>query len=126
MKVVIFTVLVLFLIVGFGIFAIVSINASASELSQHIDKLEENITRQKWQESQKNAGEISKLWSETKKAWLLFLDHQEIDSIDLSYAKLNKYVETKDWSAALAEVAALKLLVRHIPEISALNLSNIF
>jgi flagellar motor component MotA len=126
MKVVSFIVISLVLIIGFGIFTTTSINSSAEKLTHHIDILEENIAEEKWQESSQSSKEISRLWSETKKTWLLFLDHQEIDNIDLTYARLNKYIEAKDLPSALAEVAALKLLVKHIPDISALTLRNIF
>jgi len=126
MKVVVFIIISLALIIGFGIVTTALINSSAEELTTYINNLEKHIAEEKWQESRQNIGEISKLWSKTKKNWLLFLDHQEIDNIDLTYARLNKYIEAQDLPSALAEVAALKLLVKHIPDISALTLRNIF
>jgi flagellar motor component MotA len=126
MKVIAFIMISLALIIGVGFFTTASINSSAEELSQHIDSLEKNIAQEKWEESSQDIGELSQAWAKTKENWLLFLDHQEIDSIDLTYTRLSKYVETKDLPSALAEVAALKLLVQHIPNISALNIRNIF
>jgi predicted PurR-regulated permease PerM len=126
MRVVAFIIICLALIIGVGFYTTALINTTAEELSHYIDRLEKNIVQENWEESTKDIGELSKAWSKTKENWLLFLDHQEIDNIDLTYTRLNKYVETKELPSALAEVAALKLLVQHIPNISALNLRNIF
>lgn len=126
MRVIAFIIICLALIIGVGIYTTTSINSSVEELSYYIDRLEKNIAQENWEESSKDIGKLSKVWSKTKQNWLLFLDHQEIDNIDLTYTRLNKYVETEELPSALAEVAALKLLVQHIPNISALSLRNIF
>ena len=126
MKVVAFILISVLAIVGFGIFSLNSVQASAQELTTHFNKLEQSIAKEDWENSLKNLKQISLLWSKTKKSWLLYLDHQEIDNIDLTYIRLSKYVEAKDLSSASAEVAALKLLIKHIPEILAFKLRNIF
>lgn len=126
MKVVAFILISVLAIVGFGIFSLNSVQTSAQELTTHFNKLEQSIAKEDWENSLKNLKQISLLWSKTKKSWLLYLDHQEIDNIDLTYIRLSKYVEAKDLSSASAEVAALKLLIKHIPEILAFKLRNIF
>jgi len=61
-----------------------------------------------------------------EKAWTVFLDHEEIDNIDTSLVRISKYIETKNTSMAMSEIAVLRQFVKHIPENESLSLKNIF
>ncbi|MDS1030713.1 DUF4363 family protein [Bacillota bacterium LX-D] len=126
MKVVASLLLFTLCIVGFGVWSISYINNSAQDLTTRFDNLEQNIIQQNWSKADTETKKIAQLWSDTKSRWTLFLNHQEIDNIDLTYARLTKYVETQNRSLALAEISALKLLIEHIPGLQRFSLNNIF
>ena len=55
----------------------------------------------------------------------IILDHQEIDNIEFSLAKIKEYVASRDLPLALGQLSELKLMIEHIPRKEAVNLENI-
>lgn len=126
MKVPFFLVLALALLLGLGIWSSYAIAGSAQELTKYLNELETTLEEGDWRNSDSHMQPLLAKWSKTQQRWTLLLDHQEIDNIDLALARLHRFVQTRDLSAALAELAALQHLVRHIPELSKFTLQNIF
>jgi hypothetical protein len=54
------------------------------------------------------------------------VDHQEIDNIDITLSRLQRFVETCDKASSLSEASALAKYVSHIPEKELPNMRNIF
>jgi hypothetical protein len=55
----------------------------------------------------------------------MLIDHFEIDNIDNSMVRMSKYVEEKSSDDALAELAALRKFIQHIPVKNALSIKNV-
>ena len=64
-------------------------------------------------------------WIKTQTRWTILLDHQEIDAIDISLKRLEKYVQTHNLSLSLAEISTVKQLVEQISNTEKFTLSNI-
>ena len=60
--------------------------------------------------------EIIEKWPETEKKWSILLDHSDIDAISTSISRLSVYIDAKDSTLALAEIASLKQLLKTIPD----------
>jgi hypothetical protein len=78
-----------------------------------------------WGNAKARIASVNSDWKSTSKIWTALIDHIEIDNIDASLSKMEKYISVKDTSMALAEIATLQLFIRHIPEKEAFNLKNI-
>lgn len=94
-------------------------------LGAQLEAVEQSISTQKWEVAQKELSTAQQRWDTNKTWWTVLLDHQEIDNIDISMNRLEKYIETHDVSLSLGEVSALKLHVDHIFDTEKLNLRNI-
>ena len=94
-------------------------------LGAQLEAVEQSISTQKWEVAQKELNTAQQRWDKNKTWWTVLLDHQEIDNIDLSMNRLEKYIETHDVSLSLGEVSVLKLQVDHISDAEKLNLQNI-
>lgn len=94
-------------------------------LGAQLEAVEQSISTQKWEVAQKELNTAQQHWDKNKTWWAVLLDHQEIDNIDISMNRLEKYIETHDVSLSLGEVSALKLQVDHISDTEKLNLRNI-
>ena len=94
-------------------------------LGAQLEAVEQSISTQKWEVAQKELNTAQQRWDKNKTWWTVLLDHQEIDNIDISMNRLEKYLETHDVSLSLGEVSALKLQVDHISDTEKLNLRNI-
>lgn len=101
------------------------LHTTSQALVTQLEEVEQSISAQKWEVAQKELNTVLQRWGKTKNWWTILLDHQEIDNIDVSINRLEKYIQTHDLSLSLGEVSVLKLLVDHISDTEQLNLRNI-
>jgi len=101
------------------------LQASASELLQNIEQIEQRLERNQWDEANVQTAELEKAWDKKAKWWPTVLDHQEIDNIEFSMAKAKEYVAKKDTALSWGQLTELKLMIKHIPEKEAIRLENI-
>ncbi|SDL06819.1 DUF4363 family protein [Natronincola ferrireducens] len=125
MKVVVITILILVVFFIASLYFTYYLNQSAETFIDMIEKLDKSITQENWEEAQEHIERVMKEWDKTKKIWLGFLEHYEIDMIDIILARTQKYVTIEERSLALGGVAELKLLVEHILDKQTLKLQNI-
>jgi len=117
--------IIVVLLIGGSLTSYQYIETSTLAISAPLETVEQCISTQKWQVAQKELDTTQQRWDKNKTWWTVLLNHQEIDTIDISIKRLEKYLETHDVSLSLGEVAALKLQVDHISDTEKLNLRNI-
>ncbi|MDR3586436.1 MAG: DUF4363 family protein [Desulfosporosinus sp.] len=101
------------------------LQTTTQALGTQLETVEQSISTQKWEVAQKELNTALQRWDKNKTWWTVLLDHQEIDNIDFSMTRLEKYIETQDMPLSLGEVSTLKLQVNHISDTEKLNLQNI-
>lgn len=125
MRTLITIVIIVVLLLGGSLTSYQYIQTSTQALEIPLETVERSISTQKWEVAQKELNTAQLRWDKIKTLWTVILDHQEIDTIDISIKRLEKYIEAQDVSLSLGEVSALKLLVDHISDTSKFNLRNI-
>lgn len=115
----------LVLLVGLSMGAYKYIHDSAQSMVGQLDQVEVAIEKGTWDRAKVQLEQAHTSWDKTKYWWTILLDHQEIDNIDVSISRLQRYVDTHGLSLSLGELSALKMLVDHIADKEALNLRNI-
>ncbi len=100
-------------------------NGSQS-MKQSIDSVETSIGSSNWNQADTQLTGMINSWSGVKGYWSALIDHQEIDNIDETLARLQMFIKGKDNASALAEAAALRKFIAHIPEKEKPSLENIF
>lgn len=118
-------VIIVVLLLGGSLTTYRYLQTTALTLGAQLEAVEQSISTQKWEGAQKELNTAQQRWDKSKTWWTIFLDHQEIDNIDISMNRLEKYIETHDVSLSLGEVSAVKLQVDHISDTEKLNLQNI-
>lgn len=116
---------ILTLIIGLGAWNNHSLRESTDKLTGQIEQVMEEIDAQRWNEAQQKTAQLEKSWQVNARWWPVILDHQEIDNIEFSLAKVKKYVATRNASLAQGQLSELNLMLKHIPEKEAINLRNI-
>ena len=114
------------LIFAFGIYSLHTLTTSSNKIIHQIDAVEAHTKSGNWDQARASLTSVKQDWESTSKTWTVLLDHIEIDNIDTSLARMEKFIDTKDASQALAESATLRQYVGHIPEIESVKLKNIF
>lgn len=113
-------------IIATGIWANHSLKTSTEELLQNIDKIEQNLQSNQWDEAHLEFLELENIWGGKSKWWPAILDHQEIDNIEFTMARAGAYIEQKSTPLAWGHLSELRLMMKHIPEKEALKIINIF
>lgn len=112
-------------LVGVGFWTIHSLQASTDELTRQIDRISIEIREDQWEAAVKQTESMEKTWGKNARWWPIFLDHQEMDNIEFSLAKVKEYVSSRNTALSMGQLSELRLMVEHIPRKEAVNLENI-
>ena len=72
------------------------------------------------------ADEFSAQWKKEKQVYEALIDHDDIDLISATTARMKSYCDTRFREGALAETHALLFYVRHLKDIDTIGWENIF
>lgn len=113
-------------IITISIFSQNILHRDSDILVQYIEKVEDSIKKDDWNQAENHINQNVKIWEDMKGTWSALVDHQEIDNIDVTMTRLQTLIKSKDTSSALSEAAALKKFFNHIPNKEKLSLHNVF
>lgn len=108
------------------IFSIAYLNKITKNIQTINDNLETYITNEDWDNAYKASLEYTSVWEKHTKIIKAFVNHQEIDNVEIELWKLPQYVKEHSKDEALASVHVLKFLISHISNMEKINLQNIF
>lgn len=107
-------------------FSINYLNKASQKLGKLNDEIVQNITDGNWDRAYTITMEFTETWKDYSKQIKLFLNHQEIDNIEIELRKLPQYIKEKTKDESLASTYVLKFLLEHIAELEKIKLQNIF
>lgn len=113
------------LIIGLGLWVNHSLDVAAKDLNRSIQSIKQEVEQDNWQEAKEKVEDLEKQWQKVGAWWPIVMDHQEIDNIEFSLAKLKEYIATKNKSLSMGNLSELKLMILHLPEKETINLTNI-
>lgn len=125
MRVVVFTLIILAVFVISTFILNQYIDHSCDRLLENINGLHSSIEKNSWHNAKKQLVDLKEEWESVKKRWQLFLEHYEMDAIDITIARLDQYVDIEERALSLGEVAEFRLLISHIKDKERLKLENI-
>lgn len=125
MRVLAVTSLIMVMLVGLGTFNFYYFDRTANNLSEGMNQIEKKVQQGEWTAANKLIGQFKSSWGNISNKWTILIDHQEIDEINTSVSRIEKFIETKDLPSLMAELAELRLLIEHVPAKEALNIKNI-
>ncbi|MGE4282523.1 MAG: DUF4363 family protein [Clostridia bacterium] len=116
--------LLIFIVLGVILYMYI-LNDISDQMLADIGELEEAVRSEDWGDAEKQLDDIHKTWEKTEKRMAMMVNHNEIDVIKLTLAKLSQYVHYRETADFMAESASLKLLIKHIPNKEKINLANL-
>lgn len=102
------------------------IDESVTDINSSLTIMEAKVHDANWDSTSSIYKTIDKKWEKTKKVLMLILDHEEMEKINLTLRKIEKFISIEDKSLTLGEIATLKYLFSHVEEKESLSLKNIF
>lgn len=124
-KEIIVIVIIFSLITVLDIFTKRNTESVMENMINELNELHEQISR----EEKYNINliyDIEKSWKEKMKVMSLYLEHNELEKVNNSLAKLKSNVESKEKYMAVENIEEIKFLIEHIKNKNLLNIENIF
>lgn len=125
MRIVIVTIIILVIFVVGAVMLNRYVNTSCDGLLDNVKELHASVENDRWSDSKKQLKGLKEEWENTKKRWQLFLEHYEMDDIDIILSRLEQYLEIKEKALSLGETAELGLLINNVKDKEGLKLVNI-
>lgn len=94
-------------------------------IGEQLTTVEQSLSNRNWDLARNHLMTAQHNWEKSSHWWSILIDHQAIDAIDLSINRLEKFIETKNFSLSVVEASALKLRFKYIYESEKLSLKNI-
>jgi len=101
------------------------LDKTSENLNKMLTVVQQNIEKEHWKEAKKSIEKAEREWKKIGKKWAILVEHREIDEIEINMEKLKSYVETKNKDLSMAQLKAIKMLIRHIPQNEKPTLENI-
>lgn len=108
-----------------SIFITGQINQTADVIMGELDKAEVLIAAEQWAEAEAIINSTYEKWFVARNWLAIVLNHSTLNSIEISYKRLQQFCLTKEKALSLAELNTLKIMLEDIPESEALRLNNI-
>lgn len=98
---------------------------SAEHMSEQLSALILAVKTERWESAQSQMEQIHTDWHKVRLIWNVFTEHEEIDDMNGTLARLAGFIEEKEVPSSLAEGRAALQLLKHIPEKESLTLINL-
>ena len=99
---------------------------AVSEMTGRFNQIEEYITKNEIEQAKSEIEKVSDKWEKEQKKLAYYIEHDELEKVHTAIVKLKSYVETENFSEAIAELSEGKFIIEHIQEKNSFNLQNIF
>lgn len=99
---------------------------SVETMTTLLSNLKTEISKQDIESAKTKIQEIDYNWHNMHDKLAYYIEHDELEKVDSAIIQMNSYVESKDFSSAMAQLEEGKFVLEHIQEKTAFNLKNIF
>ena len=125
-KEVVICIVVIVVIVSLDIFTQKYTRNTTSDITQIFADLKGDILKEDKDKIDEKVKILDEKWRQKHDRLAYYIEHDELEKVDTAIVSLNSYVETDDYSSAIAELDEGKFILEHIQKKYAFNLENIF
>ncbi len=119
-------IVIVVLILGLDIFTQNYTKKSMNKISEMLANLKVEILQTNKSEITKKVKEIDNNWNKMHDKLAYYIEHDELEKVDTAIVTMKSYIETEDYSSAVAELDEGKFVLEHIQKKNAFNLQNVF
>lgn len=99
---------------------------SVERITEQFSNLKTYISDNNAENIQNTIKNIDDDWEKIHDKLAYYIEHDELEKVDTAIVTMKSYIETKDYSSAIAELDEGKFVLEHIQEKNSFNLQNIF
>ena len=123
------TVICIIIIISILVLDVVTQNFTkntVSEVTEIFSELKENILKKDENEINNSIKKLDEKWGDSHDKLAYYIEHDELEKVDTAIVTMKAYIETNDYSSAIAELDEGKIVLEHIKDKYAFNLKNVF
>lgn len=95
-------------------------------LTNELETLKQNLSKQESEEAIKKAEEISKKWEEMHNKLAYYIEHDELEKVETDFTACKSFTQTENYDLAINEIEKTIFVLDHITDKYSFNLVNIF
>ena len=122
----IISIVIISLIIFLEIFTQRYTEKSVTIMSELLEELKLEISNGNIEGTKNKMENLDKKWYEIHDKLAYYIEHDELEKIDSAIVQMNSYIETKDYSLAIAQLEEGKFVLDHIEDKTKFNLQIIF
>ena len=125
-KEVVICIIIVIAIISLDIFTQKYTKSTTSEITQIFADLKGEMLKEDKNKIDEKVKILDEKWGKKHDKLAYYIEHDELEKVDTAIVTLKSYVETDDYSSAIAELDEGKFILEHIQKKYAFNLENIF
>lgn len=125
-KEVVICIVVIIVIVSLDMFTQKYTRTTTSDITQILADLKSDMLKEDRDKIDEKVEILDEKWGQKHDRLAYYIEHDELEKVDTAIVSLKSYVETDDFSSAIAELDEGKFILEHIQKKYAFNLENIF
>ena len=92
-----------------------------------IDVIDDNKKKdENYLKYKEKSSDIRNRWDEMQELLSFYIEHDELEKVETNLTGLRSFIESKEYSDALAELDKTVFVLRHIEDKNKFNLQNVF
>lgn len=100
--------------------------AATDDMKTYLDNIQKSVNNANYESAYNSFRTLKLKWNGYKARWAILVEHQEIDNIEEQITKIEKLLQTHSKSDLLCELSVLSFYVKHIKDMTSLEIENIF
>ncbi len=116
----------LIIILGGALWQHIYVTNATNELADKLNQINDALVAEDFSSALKKAQTFKDIWEKEKHVFETLFEHEEVDLISASTARLQQLCAQSNKSEALAEMAETLYYIHHIHEIDSIKWENIF
>lgn len=101
------------------------VSHQSRETSEILEQLKTSVENGDWESANVQNEALKAKWEGDKGILAFLFDHFELDTIQISFSRLDEYINCKDTLTSLSEISVVKMLIEHLPKRDSLTLDNL-
>lgn len=125
-KEIVICVIIVVSIVSLDVFTQRYTQKTTSEITDVVADLKGEILNEDKNKIDEIVKTLEEKWGQKHDKLAYYIEHDELEKVDTAIVSLKSYVETEDFSSAIAELDEGRFVIEHIQRKYAFTLENIF
>lgn len=99
---------------------------TSGDMVAGLRRIKVTTDQKNWHDSRIYFTDFMRKWKPVRNNWILFINRNEILSVEMKLSRIEEYIEKKDENNLAAELSEAIMLLEQIPERERLTWRNVF